>query len=122
MGVERNESMKEPSEDNQEPGAPATKRGKKHYDAGFRRNAVALVQSSGRPLKEIAVELGVSYWNLRDWSQSHRRSSVPAANSAEMQQEMSRLRKENQSLQMRCDILKKALSIVSEPSGSATTR
>ena len=100
----------------------AGKREKKSYDEGFRRNAVALVQSSGRPLKEIAVELGVSYWNLRDWSQSHRRSSVPAASAEEMQQEMIRLRKENQSLQTRCDILKKALGIVSEPSGSATPR
>jgi len=116
--------MKEQIKDTQ-PDIPAPvpgKREKKRYDEGFRRNAVALVQSSGRPLKELALELGVSYWNLRDWSQSHREASVPAASVQEMQQEMSRLRKENQSLQTRCDILKKALGIVSEPSGSATPR
>ena len=32
------------------------------------RNAVALVKGSGCPLKGIAAELGVSYWNLRDWT------------------------------------------------------
>lgn len=100
---------------------PKVKRAKKQYDEGFRRNAVALVKESGRPLKEIAAELGVSYWNLRDWTQGHsRKTAVPAATTVEMQEEMARLRKENQSLQTRCDILKKALGILSEPSANAT--
>jgi len=49
---------------------PKAKRIKKQYDEVFRRNAVALVESSGRSLKEIAAELGVTHWNLRDWTKS----------------------------------------------------
>jgi transposase len=97
------------------------KRAKKQYDEAFRRNAVALVESSGRPLKEIAAELGVTHWNLRDWTRQHgRHQPVPAATPAEMQREMTRLRRENQSLQARCEVLKKALGILAEPSGSAS--
>ena len=97
------------------------KRIKKQYDDAFRRQAVALVESSGRPLKEIAAELGVTHWNLRDWSKKHGRNPpVPAASPAELQREMARLRRENHSLQARCDVLKKALGILAEPSGSAT--
>jgi transposase len=96
------------------------KRVKRQYDEAFRRNAVALVESSGRPLKEIAAELGVTHWNLRDWTKQHGRNQpVRAATPAEMQREMTRLRRENQSLQARCEVLKKALGILAEPSGSA---
>jgi transposase len=37
------------------------------YPAAFRRDAVALVHSSGRTIREIARELGVSYESLRIW-------------------------------------------------------
>ena len=100
---------------------PKPKRIKKQYDESFRRNAVALVENSGRPLKEIANELGVSHWNLRDWTKRHGRNRPrPAATPAEMQQEMARLRRENEKLQARCDVLKKALGILAEPSASAS--
>jgi transposase len=100
---------------------PRLKRVKRAYDEEFRRNAVALVESSGRPFSEIAAELGVSHWNLRDWTKGrHRSQPVPAATTQEMQRELARLRKENEKLQTRCDILKKALGIVSEPPPSAS--
>jgi transposase len=105
------ESMKEPNR----------KRIKRQYDESFRRNAVALVESSGRPLSEIAAELGVSHWNLRDWTKKHGRNKPkPAATPAEMQREMSRLRRENEKLAARCEILKKALGILAEPSANAS--
>jgi transposase-like protein len=37
------------------------------YPPEFRREAVELVRSSGRPGREIARELGVSYESLRLW-------------------------------------------------------
>ena len=59
---------------------PKLKRTKKQYDEVFRRNAVALVESSERSLKEIAAELGVTHWKLRDWTRKHGRNQpVPAA-------------------------------------------
>jgi transposase len=99
-----------------------TKRAKRRYDEEFRRNAVALARSSGRPLKELAEELGVSYWNLRDWSQGHnRKEAVPAASAEQVQRELTRLRRENEKLHARCDVLKKALGILAEPKDNATS-
>ena len=73
----------------------------------FRRNAVALVESDGRSLREIAAELGVSHWNLRDWTKGHnRKQPVPSATVPELQRELARLRRENESLAARCEILK----------------
>lgn len=40
---------------------------RKPYAPEFRREAVQLVRSSGRPIREIARELGVSYESLRAW-------------------------------------------------------
>lgn len=100
---------------------PKPKRIKRQYDEAFRRNAVALVESSGRSLSEIAAELGVSHWNLRDWTKKHGRNKpVPAATPAELQREIARLRRENDSLAARCEVLKKALGILAEPSANAS--
>jgi len=48
------------------------------------------------------------------------RDAAPPATVQEAQREMTRLRRENESLQARCDVLKKALGILAEPSGNAT--
>jgi transposase len=97
------------------------KRIKRQYDDAFRRNAVALVESSDRPLSEVAAELGVSHWNLRDWTKGrHRTKSVAAASAPELQRELGRLRRENTRLEARCELLKKACGILAEPSPSAS--
>ena len=100
------------------------KREKRVYDEAFRREAVALLQSSDEPLVQIAAELGVSQWNLRDWrkqygdSSGSRKPSKSAAAAA--QSELARLRRENQNLKAQRDILKKALGILAEPSSNAS--
>lgn len=38
-----------------------------NYDKDFRQEAVNLLLSSGRPLKRVAAELGVSANSLRTW-------------------------------------------------------
>ena len=71
---------------------------------------------------QIAAELGVSQWNLRDWRKPYgdsRGSRKPGKTSAAaVQSEMARLRRENQNLKAQRDILKKALGILAEPSGA----
>ena len=100
---------------------PKPKRTRRRFDEEFRRNAVALVESSGRPLNEIAAELGISHWNLRDWTKGgERKKTAPPATVEETQHELARLRRENESLKVRCDVLKKALGILAEPSSNAT--
>ena len=39
----------------------------KTYSEEFRRDAVALLQSSGRPVSQVARELGVNVNSLRTW-------------------------------------------------------
>jgi transposase len=97
------------------------KREKRVYDEAFRREAVALLQSSDEPLVQIAAELGVSQWNLRDWRKQYGDSSgsrKPGKTAA--QSELERLRREIQNLKTQRDILKKALGILAEPSGNAS--
>ena len=94
------------------------KRAKRHYDEAFRRDAVALVESTEKPLREIAAELGISHWNLRDWIPIYGKRST--AQQREM--EVRRLRQENASLRQQRDALKKALGILAEPSGNASRK
>jgi len=104
------------------------KREKRVYDEAFRREAVALMESSGEPLSELARRLGVSHWNLRDWRQrygsggrAHKGSAGSAAAARpDLRAEVARLLRENASLEARCEVLKKALGILAEASSNAT--
>ena len=40
------------------------------YTQEFRREAVQLLRSSGRPIPQLAKELGVSPQSLRNWASS----------------------------------------------------
>jgi transposase len=97
-----------------------------NYDKDFRQEAVNLLLSSGRPLKRVAAELGVSANSLRTWrnralgnggaaqaasAQPKGRSAAPVADAAA---EIRRLQRENEYLRRQREILKKAMSILSE--------
>ena len=92
------------------------KRIKRQYDEAFRRQAVALVESTGKPLGEVARELGISHWNLRDWMPIYGKRSTPAQLEARVQ----RLEQENARLRDQRDALKKAMGILAEPTGNAS--
>ena len=101
------------------------------YESDFRQEAVNLLLSSGRPLKRVAAELGISANSLRTWrdralgqgrgaeaasAQPKGRSAAPIADAAG---EIRRLQREVDYLRRQREILKKAMSILSEepPSG-----
>src|SRR4029078_1707148 len=87
------------------------------YDAEFKENAVALVKS-GRTLRAVAGNLGVSTWSLRRWVAEKNNGSglhepkTLASETAE-QREKRRLRQELEYLRRQRDILKKALGLQS---------
>lgn len=90
----------------------------RRYDAEFKENAVALVQS-GRTLREVCRDLGCSTWSLRLWVAEIKNGgalSQPKTLAAETpdQREIRRLQQDNDYLRRQRDILKKALAIVSE--------
>ena len=107
---------------------------KRSYDEQFKRDAVALLEG-GRKAAQLARDLGVSPWNLRDWrkrygigaavaSQPQARSAAlasaggpgavaTAVEFAAVQRELAALRRQN-------DILKKALAIVAQQDADAS--
>ena len=98
--------------------------GRRHFTDEFKREAVALLVSSGRPLSRIASELGISPSMLRNWRGSggrdagSARHAIPASAphpAPDPAAEISRLRRENDRLRTERDILKKAVAIFSEP-------
>jgi transposase len=98
---------------------------RRQYTDEFKREAVGLLASSGRPLSQIARELGIAPSRLRAWRNkgdgghagSLRRSNTQAAiphAGVDLAAENARLRRENERLRMEREILKKTLRIFSE--------
>jgi transposase len=89
---------------------------RKRYDNEFKKQAVQLVLTSGRPLAEIARELGVADWNLRDWRQRFQPQLAAQPDTLEaMRLRLAQLERANLQLREQRDILKKTLGIVSTP-------
>ena len=90
----------------------------KNYTEAFRDQAVDLLLSSGRALKQVAVELGITANTLRSWRNkriSTRSEGVAEAQGAEiLEMKVKRLERENNYLRRQRDILKKAASILAE--------
>ena len=97
-----------------------------NYTTEFRQEAVDLLLSSGRPLKVVAADLGISSNSLRTWrnralgngrvtqvasTQSKDWSAAPVADAAA---EIRRLQRELDYMRRQREILKKAMSILSE--------
>ena len=79
------------------------------FPAEFRREAVKLMRDSDKPVPQLARDLGVSENTLRNWS---RQAEVDAGEreglTSEQLEELRRLRRENRTLQMEREVLKKA--------------
>ena len=57
------------------PNAPGKLR--RTFDRAFRRDVVALLLRGDKRVKQLAVELGVNQWNLRDWREQDGPSAPP---------------------------------------------
>jgi transposase len=94
----------------------------KRYDAVFKLDAVELLLTSGKPLKALAIELGVCDVTLRQWRDRHLQKSEPIEtdgkklSAQQLAQELRRTQKELQIANRRSEILKKALGILSQES------
>ncbi len=67
----------------------------------FKREAVRLVLTSGRPRAEIAEDLGVGLSSLTRWIGQYRDEEMPPEIKDDLQAELKRLRKENAVLRAR---------------------
>ncbi len=84
------------------------------YPDQFKREAVELVRVSGRPVGQIAEELGVSDQSLRNWVNQQAASRGQGALSPDEKEELKLLRKENKRLRMEREILKKAATFFAQ--------
>jgi transposase len=82
------------------------------YPDQFRRDALKLVESSGRPIADVARSLGIAEGTLWNWVKASReateRAGDPDSLSESEREELKRLRKENLELRTDTEILRRA--------------
>ena len=105
----------------------------KSYNEAFRSDAARLVRRGDRTLKQVAHDLGVNHWTLRDWVRRYempkKRSTAASKSSTTdkaaetLEQSVARLEKENArlerqvaQLEMDREILKKAAAFFAKES------
>jgi transposase len=94
-------------------------KGKRQYTREFKLEAVRLYESSGKSLRVIEQELGITPYLLAKWVQQFRQGEQDAfpgkGKVRESDVELQRLRRENEILRQERDILKKVVAIFSKP-------
>lgn len=90
----------------------------RHYTKEFKQEAIRLYETSGKSVREIEEELGISHGLLNKWRYKQRDSGAGAfvgtGHQTEEETELRRLRRENEVLRQERDILKKALMVFSK--------
>ncbi|MBV9942981.1 MAG: transposase [Solirubrobacterales bacterium] len=89
------------------------------YPPEFRREAIKLVRISSKSQHQIAEDLGISDVTLRNWVKQAERDEGkrPDGLSTDEREELARLRRENQTLRMEREILKKAAAFFARETG-----
>jgi transposase len=91
---------------------------RRRFDQDFREGAVRLVRETGKPIAQVARDLGIKDGTLANWValDRHRRENGAAGLGEDERAELARLRRENAELRMRCDVLKRSLALWVEDS------
>lgn len=94
--------------------------GTARYSDEFKRDAVALVESSGRSVNAVARELGVNTESLRQWVHKSRRAAGASGGdpvTPSDREELKRLRKQVRELELEKEILRKAAQYFAKEMG-----
>ena len=91
---------------------------RRQYTKEFKIEAVRLIIEEGRPISEVARELGTAQSLLHRWKKKYAEGKIdPFPGQGRLSpedEELRRLRRENERLRMEHEILKKAVAIFSE--------
>jgi len=84
----------------------------------FRREAVELMRITDKPLARLSQDLGVSQQTLRNWRRQSQKVTEADSDSLtdNERDELKRLRRENRTLQMEREVLKKAAAFFAKES------
>jgi transposase len=89
------------------------------YTREFKQQAVTLFETSGKSKTQIARDLGISDSALNKWCQEFGEQGQEAfpgkGHQTPLEEEMRKLKRENEILRQERDILKKAVSIFAQP-------
>ena len=93
---------------------------KKTYTEEFKREALRLLESSGKPVATLERELGLSHGLLRGWRKRFRvngsNDSLELSNMEQLKAELRRVKRELEIVQQERDIRQKTVSIFSQES------
>ncbi len=86
---------------------------RRKFDEEFKQGAVRIVRETGKPIAQVARELGVNEGTLGNWCAKARRSAGDGTGelSEPERAELARLRKENTELRMQRDVLKRSVAL-----------
>ena len=86
---------------------------RRKFDQDFKEGAVRLVRETGKPIAQVARELGIVPGTLENWvaKDRRRREGGDGRLSEDERAELVRLRRENAELAMRCDVLKRSVAL-----------
>ncbi len=83
---------------------------RKKYDREFREGAVRIVEETGKPIAQVARDLGVNEGTLGNWVNRAREAGEGTQGlSNDDVEELKRLRAENAELRMERDVLKRSV-------------
>ena len=95
------------------------KKSRRYFDQQFKVDAVRLVAESGKPVAEVARELGINRnqldrWKRHCWGRSHPQAAFPGnGNIGAEKKELEELRRELARVKEEREILKKAMAVFS---------
>jgi transposase len=86
---------------------------RRKFDRDFKEGAVRLVRETGKPIAQVARDLGIHDGTLANWvtGDRRRRGEADGALGEDERAELARLRKENAELAMERDVLKRSVAL-----------
>ena len=86
---------------------------RRRFDPDFKEGAVRIVRETGKPVAQVARDLGVNEGTLGNWVMldRRRRGEGNGALDEDERAELARLRKENAELAMERDVLKRSVAL-----------